>query len=224
MLSGRLVESRRWRDSKKGFTLLEVLISIAIISIILIALYSSFFMSKKAVDSLDDNLLRLQEMRMTLDVMRREVESVLFDRDKPYTIFRIEGRDIYGRDASSIMFTCFSHLAPGPLTVSYFAEGEENNPLVLRKKSRLNPATAGPGQRRGFSGTNLERQDRSVEILEDIESFTVEARYRGEWVKAWDSNLSHDVPEEVRFRIVINVKGRRFSLSDVAKIRTGRML
>ncbi|MFN3396328.1 MAG: type II secretion system protein GspJ [Thermodesulfovibrionales bacterium] len=170
-------------------------------------------MSKKAVDSLDDNLLRLQEMRMTLDVMRREIESVLFDRDKPYTIFRIEGRDIYGRDASSIMFTCFSHLAPGPLTVSYFTEGKENNPLVLRKKSRLK-----------IQDSISEKQDRSVEMLEDIESFTVEARYGGEWVKAWDSNLSHDVPEEVRVTIVINVKGRRYALSDVARIRTGRML
>ncbi|MFN3480256.1 MAG: prepilin-type N-terminal cleavage/methylation domain-containing protein [Thermodesulfovibrionales bacterium] len=215
MLSGRFVEqSCLWQDrSQKGFTLLEVLISIAIISIILTALYSSFFMSKKAVDSLDDNLLRLQEMRMTLDVMRREVESVLFDRDKPYTIFRIEGKDIYGRDASSIMFTCFSYLAPGPLTVSYFIEGEENHPLVLRKRSRLK-----------IKDSISDGQDRSVEILEDIESFTVEARYRDEWVKAWDSNLSHDVPEEVRFTIVINVKGRRYALSEVARIRTGRML
>lgn len=218
MLSDRLVEqSCHWRDrSQKGFTLLEVLISMAIISIILTALYSSFFMSKKAVDSLDDNLLRLQEMRMTLDVMRREIESVLFDRDKPYTIFRIEGRDIYGRDASSIMFTCFSNLTPGPLTVSYFIDGEENNPAysgVLRKHSKFN-----------IQNSKFKIQNRSVEILEDIESFTVEARYKGEWVKAWDSNLSHDVPEEVRFTIVINVKGRRYALSDVARIRTGRML
>lgn len=212
MLSRRVVEKPcPLRDRfQKGFTLLEVLISIAIISIILTALYSSFFMSKKAVDSLDDNLLRLQEMRMTLDVMRREVESVLFDSDKPYTIFKIENRDIYGRDSSSIMFTCFSPYAPGPLAVSYFTEGEENNPFVLRKRSRWIK--------------DSERQDRSLDILEDIESFIVEARYRGEWVKAWDSNLSHDVPEEVRFTIVVNLKGRRYGLSDSAKIRTGRML
>lgn len=218
--------------SQKGFTLLEILISVAIISIVLTALYSSFFMSKKAVDSLDDNLIRLQEMRMTLDVMRREVESAFLSPERPYTIFKIDSKDFYGKEASSIMFTAFSHHTPGSLRLSYFVEGE--NETTMRLMKSVSTKVLRVLENADYVSQNIRSENKldseqhgntePLEILDDIESFTVEAGYRGEWVKTWDSNLSHDVPEEVRFTIVVNVKGKRYALSDVAKIRTGRML
>jgi general secretion pathway protein J len=200
------------KDKEKeqgGFTLLEVLVSVAVIAIILTSLYSSFFMVSKAVDGLDDRLVRLQEMRMTIDMMRRELESAFFSWEKPYTIFRIDTSDIYGRDASSLVFTTFSPLTPGPVNLSYVVRGEGESLLRLEKEFR---SGSGGGQ------------DRTVEILDGIESFTVEARYKDNWVKTWDSKLSHELPEEIRITIIMNLTGKRYALSDVAKIRTGRAL
>lgn len=209
-------------ELSSGFTLLEVLVSIAITAIILTSLYSGFFISKKAVDSLDDDLVRLQEMRMSLDMMRREIESAFFSWEKPYTFFRIEGREIYGMDTSSIAFTTFSPFKPGLLAVSYFTE-KKGTTLVLKKDSGFKIGGS-VSEIQSNRVENKGKDDKSVEVLENIESFSVEARYRGEWIKTWDSNLSHEAPEEVRLTIVTYVNGKRYTLTELARIRTGRLL
>src|SRR5512147_2688640 len=80
---------------EKGFTLLEVLVALGISIIVMTALYSSFFLSRKAVDAVDDSLLRLQESRALLDIIKREMESSLYDQrkianGKAYTLFKLE--------------------------------------------------------------------------------------------------------------------------------------
>ncbi len=198
-------------DNRSGFTLLEVLISLAIITVILLSLYGSFFLGKKAVDSLDEGPVRLQETRMTLDVMRREVEAALFGRNK---MFKIDGRDIYGKDASSITFNTFSLSSPGFLRLTYFIEGKDDHSMVLKKYSV-----------QGNKSTDREiDSEKSIDVLEGIDSFRVEARFGNEWVKTWDSKLSQELPDEVRFTIVVNVNERRYVLSDVARLRIGRTL
>ena len=51
------------RQGEKGFTLIEVLISVAILSGLVFALYSTFFVSRKAVSAVDDSLIRLEARR-----------------------------------------------------------------------------------------------------------------------------------------------------------------
>ncbi len=202
----------------EGFTLIEVLVSIAIIAMILTYLYSSFFLGKRAVDLLDDSLVRLQEMRMAADMLRREIESAFYSSDKDYTLFRLEGKDIYGKDASSLTLTTLSSLSPGPLRVSYFVD-EDKTSLRLRKYS-----TKLTGRPDAIRDSEREDSDSTVDILEDIESFLIEARYRDDWVRTWDSNLAHGIPEEIRFIIAVNIKGKRYVISEVARIRIGRAL
>src|SRR5208337_1291135 len=56
-----------------GFTLIEMLLAIALLSIVLVALYSTFFLSQRAVEGAGDALVRLQEGRMAIDTLRREL-------------------------------------------------------------------------------------------------------------------------------------------------------
>jgi prepilin-type N-terminal cleavage/methylation domain-containing protein len=48
-----------WREKplriEKGFTLLEVIVALGLSAIVMTALYSSFFLSRKAVDAVDDD-------------------------------------------------------------------------------------------------------------------------------------------------------------------------
>ena len=53
---------------KKGFTLLEVLIAVAILSIVLTALYGTFFMSSRAMEDMDESTTKLQESRKAIDI------------------------------------------------------------------------------------------------------------------------------------------------------------
>src|SRR5208337_4235385 len=61
--------------SCSGFTLIEMLLAIALLSIVLVALYGTFFVSQKAIEGADDALVRLQEGRMAIDTIRRELDS-----------------------------------------------------------------------------------------------------------------------------------------------------
>lgn len=221
LTKGRSAVAQRRRSfspfcSQSGFTLLEILISIAIIAMILTTLYSSFFLSKKAIDSLDNAPVKLQEVRMAADIMRREIESAFYSKEKNYTLFRIEGKDIYGKDTSSLTFTTFSNLVPGPVKVFYFIE-KDGSSLKLKKYSiRIIDKLNRKGQD--------EKAGVAIDLIEDIESFLVEARYRDEWVRIWDSNLSTEIPDEVRFKMAVNINGKRYTFSEVARIRIGRIL
>ena len=198
---------------RDGFTLIEVIVALAIFSIIVVALYSSFFISHKAVDAVDDSLLRLQESRAVLDTLKREIEASLYDKSKSYTVFKITDRDFYGRQASELIFTAFSPLRPGLSRIAYEVE-EHDGKLSLRKT--VSSSFAGSDEAKG------------IELIEEIESFTVEVKYQDKWVKTWDSTLTGSRPDEVRVSLNITAKkkddriGERdrplsFTLSDIAK-------
>ena len=60
-----------------GFTLLEVLLSLTLLTIILGAAYSSFFTIQRAIERFTDVSLKYQDARTALDLMQREIEGAL---------------------------------------------------------------------------------------------------------------------------------------------------
>jgi general secretion pathway protein J len=200
---------------RSGFTLIEILIAVAILSVVLAALYSTFFLSQRAVAVVDDSLIRLQESRGLVDILKREIESsCCWDRlgqgDK-YTVFLLEDRDYYGRQASRLSFSAFSSLQHGLARLDYSVE-EDKGKMILKKSI--------------VSAFREPEDIKRIELIEDIESFTVEARYKNAWVKTWDSELNNAVPDEIRISLVMHVgdKGRQIMISDIAKPRIGKKL
>ena len=196
---------------EEGFTLLEVLVALGISVIIMTALYSAFFLSRKAVDAVDDSLLRLQESRALLDTIRREMESALYEQVKPYTFFKLEDRDFYGKQASRVSFTSFSPLISGLAKIDYSVEEGDGKLVVKKRIGSLFIKTGEP---------------KSIELMEDVDSFTVEARYGDKWVKTWDSAESNSIPEEIRVSVKVYTKKGETPLTvyDVARPRYGKPL
>ena len=201
----------------RGFTLIELVIAIAIMSMVLAALYSSFLLAERAVVQVGGSSLKLQESRAFIDTLKRELESLRYSRDNAYCVFKINDRDFHGRQASSLTMTTTTPLIKGLAKINYAIE-ERDGLLVITKSMA--------------SAFSREAEENRMELLEDIESFTLQAKYQDIWVKTWDSSLSKDAPGEVKITLTLRMKGNReeasstvpFSVFETARIMVGRTL
>jgi general secretion pathway protein J len=206
---------RGWIQGRdKGFTLIEVLVSIAIIAMVLIALYSTFILANRALFNVDQSRVKLQESRAFVDTLKREIESAFYSKDNSYCVFKIDDRDFYGRQASSLTVTSSSPLIKGLANINYAVE-ERNGILVITKSM--------------VSALSQSAENNRMDLLEDIETFTLQAKYQNAWVKTWDSSLSKIAPEEVKIILTIRMKKREgedkdaipYSIFETAKVRIG---
>ena len=190
---------------RQGFTLLETLLSLVLLIIILGAVYGSFFSAIRAIDRFEDVSLKYHEARIALDYMRRELEGAFFKNIKPsekegnITAFIIEDRDILGKTASKLRFMTFKG---GIKTIVYHVH-EENGNLILKKTE---------------SGGYI------YEVMEGIESFTVETLYNNKWVRTWDTAQTGIIPGVLRVSIEFQDKGGRIKLTEYAKPMVGKHL
>jgi general secretion pathway protein J len=198
----------------KGFTLIEVLVSLTLLTVILGAVYSSFFSIQRAMERFDKVSLKYHETRTALDMIRREIESSLIknprekDISKEKASFIIKDRDIFGKSTSSIEFTAFSFRGNNPNTISYFVESKDGKLHLLKTEKPL---------LRSF-------KKYTVEIVEDIEGFTVETLFNKKWVRTWDTANTGILPELVRISIEFEDNGKIVKLTEYARPRIGRQL
>jgi len=207
-----------WIQGKdKGFTLIEVLIAITIVAMILITLYSTFALANRALFNVDQSLVKLQEARALVDTLKREIESTFYSKDISYCVFKMDDRDFYGRQTSSLTVTSSSPLIKGLANINYTVE-ERNGILVITKSM--------------VSALSQAAENNKMDLLEDIESFTLQAKYQNAWVKTWDSSLTNITPDEVKIILTIRMKNREeddkntlpFSIFETARVRIGTVI
>lgn len=199
--------------NRTGFTLLEVLISITLLTVVLGAVYSSFFLVQKAVKRFDDVSLKYQEARTVLDMMRREIEGSfittpqLKDITKNKTIFLARDRDIFDKKASELYFTTFSSI-DGNLNLAAYIVEEKDKSLTLLKMEApaINMSTI-------FSKLH------KSEMMENINGFSVEMFFNDKWVRTWDSSQTDKLPDMVRISIEFDDSGNNVKLTEYARPR-----
>ena len=188
-----------------GFTLIEILISLTLLTIVLGAVYSSFFSVHSVLERFDNVSLKYHEARTALDIMRREIESSLPDNSsKGGTAFTIKDRDVLGKNTSSLELTAFSFKGSGLNTISYYVEEKDGKLNLLRKES---PA-------------GIQSREYTMETVEAIEGFTVETLFNNQWVKTWTGKL----PDIVRVSIEFDDNGKNVKLVEYARPRVGTQL
>lgn len=101
----------------EGFTLLEVLVSMAILVIIMAAVYSAYTTNVEAIQIARQNGEVHQMARIVLDRMTKDLQSALIQVSVPSEKTKLglvgEDREIDGKRADRIDFTTVTHL---PLT------------------------------------------------------------------------------------------------------------
>jgi general secretion pathway protein J len=205
---------------ESGFTLIEVLISLTLLTIVLGAVYSSFFSVQRALERFDTVSLKYRETRSALDMMRREIESALIknpplsDKEgddsniKAKAVFIMKDRDVFGKTTSFLHLTAFSFKGSNLNRVSYFVKETDGMLNLLKSEA---PAA-------------LPSKEYEMEIIERIESFTVETRYNKKWVKTWNSEETNMLPETVRVTIEFDDNGKLVKMTEYAKPRIGTQL
>lgn len=202
------------RARKRGLTLLEVLVAVAVLSLVASLIYGAFdgmSRTRASVSKMDE---RYHQGRQAIARMSRELQSAFLSLHQPLAMpLAVRTTAFIGKNQGSndrVDFTSFSHRRlmrnaheSDQNEISYFVarnpDDSSKYDLVRREQREidLDPSRGGV-----------------VNVLaEDIESFDV--RYldqlTGEWVEAWDSTQAsgqlNRLPMQVKIRLVL--KGGR---------------
>ena len=185
--------------NSNGFTLLELLVAMALLVILTGALYSTYFSLMNGRAAAMVGMESRRELRTTLDMLRREITSTYFNRlnqasKKQY--FAVEDRDFFGKPASILSFTAIAPPASGTAPESDLVELkyqpiEKDNKIVLTRQAK---------------DFYLDLKPYTYPQMDEVEGFLVECFDGGKWVRSWDTKVSgtNRLPDQVR--ITLRVK------------------
>ncbi len=187
----------------RGFTLLELLIGVAIASLIMTSVYTVFFTFKRTQANASSQMEKQRMLRSSLDLIRREFSSIRFKKDDKQLRFLVEDRDFYGKPASSFSFSTIAPPQAGSvsdqLLVWYSVTEDGKGVLLLNRKAR----------------DLFNVSDSSVEypLIEQHEGVLVECFDGKDWRKSWDTAITPSLPLIIRVTISIRDSGRLVSHS-----------
>jgi len=203
--------SRRARAFERGFTLLEVLISIAILTAITSLLYGAFSALKHSKDGLSRVQDRQREGRIAMARMTRELQSAYISAHVPINQALMVQKTIFkgerGTPADRLDFTAFANKrleknahVSDQCELSYFGspnpDGSGTTDLVRRIDEQLDLEPTKGGR---------------IEVLAtDIDLFDLQYldAQTGQWQEAWDTSQTTGQPDrlplQVRIILVLN--------------------
>jgi general secretion pathway protein J len=198
----------------KGFTLIEILIALALLGVLAGALYGTYFSLIRGRESAVEGMEARRELRTTLDLLRRELNSAIYRTvpggTKNRLHFSVEDRDIFGKPASRLAFTTIAPPQPGGLIVSdqvdlLYEVVEREKKMVLSRQAKDLYHSGEPGR---------------YPQMESIEGFLVECKTKNndKWVKSWDTanDSQHSLPETVRVTVTVKEGEKSASYSILA--------
>jgi general secretion pathway protein J len=203
---------RRFRHSL-GMTLIEIMISLAVLSMIVMSVWSSFRGTLDGMAATEQVQLRYAIVRNGLVRIQSELEMSYLSFNRPlddvrhYTLFDVgdNGR----RD--DLTFSTFAHLRvrkdsneSDQTVLQYFIEKDPEDSsrthLYRRESRRLT----------GDRADQLDEYFPAYVLVEDVEEFNVECwdERQREWLKAWRTTKNDMQPDRLpqRVRITLKVK------------------
>lgn len=192
-----------------GFTLIEVLLALALTSLVVAALYGTFFSIERSQEMAIDDATARRELRSTLDLIRREVDATWYQSNDQQLRFIVEDRDRFGKPASVLELTS---IAPPAVTGS-------SDQILVRYR---------PIERHGRLLLARELKDMhhlgdpvAYPQMEALESFLVECSDGSRWLRTWDARLNGGLPRQVRITIAVKDGEREAAYSITATPRIG---
>lgn len=211
----RALRSRRPR----GFTLLEVLISIAILAAITSLLFGAFSALKKSKDGLSRVQDRQREGRLAMARITRELQSAYLSAHLPINQALIQQRSIFkgerGTPGDRVDFTAFANRRVEK-------DAHQSDQCELSYFSSPNPDGSGTNDlvRRIDTSVDLEpTKGGRIEVLAtDIDLFDLQYldAQTGQWQETWDTSQTTGQPDRLpmQVRIILVLNGGSRSAAD----------
>jgi prepilin-type N-terminal cleavage/methylation domain-containing protein len=182
----------------RGFTLLEIIVALLLSTMLMAALYKTYFLSETALTESDRYMTEIQEAREVFESMRKEIESSFLSSNDTSVRFKVLDKDELGRHASAIYFTTFGGMGTGYKEVAYYVK-REGEKLSLMKT--ILPSS--------YSGR---KRTVEFEAVTNLRDFTVSLTSEKTEVKSWDSKLNDKMPDSVTVSIGFLLKNKPFTL------------
>lgn len=202
-----------WRNNR-GFTLLEVLVALALLLILCAALYGTYFSLMRGREVAVAGMEARRDLRTTLDQLRRELTAAFFNTTNKKLHFVVEDRDYFGKPASALNFT---YIAP-PLSSSQPASDQVQTIYRTEEKDKK---------------LQLQRQAKDLYVtidplpypqMTDLEGFLVECSTDGtQWVRTWntDQNINGRLPKYIKVTLMVKEGDKTVGFSTIAIPRMG---
>jgi general secretion pathway protein J len=206
-----------WKKNK-GFTLLELLVALGILSLLLAILYKSFAAMTNTTEKVEEETEIYRMARLALSIMTDEVRSAYWNQDQPSTFFTGSDEQMLGLPADSLTFTALSRHrygegTEGPelaslrysLDTAPYEEAEERR-LVLLHEEETNLLSLSADSLQltelgemvwGFNLRYMERQPGPSSIFSGSE---------GGWVDSWDAGERKRLPWAVEIQLIFRDK------------------
>lgn len=203
---------------RSGFTLMEVLIAIAILGIVMAIVYGSFVQTKRVIGMTEVAVDELRGVRTAFKRITLDLSMAFIVQNSENTIF-IGTDDYYGGYSNdSVDFTSFANRMRNKdaresdqMEAGYYIERSYDGDSVLmkREKRRIdsNPTYGG----------------KIYEISEEVLGLNFRYLEQGAWLDSWDSRVSKRLPEAVEITITIkDLNGTERSYRSIAEIPLGK--
>jgi general secretion pathway protein J len=198
--------------SDVGFTLMEILIAILILSVVVTTVLASFNMVFSTTEALDSDAAVYESARICLNQMAADLGQIHISQrplyrppqlEDPPDPYRIEGvtEDIDGTAFAQLRFASRNHVPPPErgsnriAQIWYYVQSSADGRFVLRRSDRLYPYP------------ELEKDPADAVLCTDVKSlaFTY-TDHEGSEVDSWNSDqddFEHSTPRAVHIRLEI---------------------
>lgn len=211
--------NKRLTGTPGGFTLVEVLIAIAILAIVLSTVYESFMQTRKAIGKTEASIEELRGVRAAFTRMMQDINMAFLVQNNDNTLF--VGTDDFSESYpnDSIDFTSYSNKfrnkdvkESDQIEVGYYMKrGNEGSATLMKRiKKRID-------ENPGYGGD-------SYEISEYITGLNFRFLDQdGAWVDSWDTRVNKAMPNAVEITIIVkDSSGNDISYKTIAEVPLGR--
>jgi general secretion pathway protein J len=197
--------------SNRGFTLLEVLVALALLVILSGALYGTYFSLMRGRETAVVKMEARRELSTTLDQLRRELSAAFYNTNNKRLHFVVEDRDFFGKPASTLDFTFFappgsSNLPTSDQVRAIYTAGEKDKKLILARQAQ---------------DLHMTVNSLPYPQMKELEGFLVECYDGNEWVRTWDTVLNNRLPKAVRVTLMVKEGEKTVNFSTITKLWMG---